>query len=110
MPTRKPDYKIHAKDWKGLSEILDTTEQMEEVSTYLEVHKVHISRNWKYSSVRAKEGRESIIEGAKLGDGFESIKDLLIDHVRNYRGNLNIKKTPDYKLYKKLEKQFKHIK
>lgn len=98
----------------GLSKLLETDEQLKKVSKYLKEHNltihIHDGGLQGYDSQSGWQEYNVILEGVNLsGNGycFSNIK--LINHIDNYRKNLIIKNTKEYKLYKELKEKYKSI-
>ena len=95
------------KDLKWLYSCLESTEEVEEVSSYLKDNKLTIELIPCRDSQSGWSGENVILEGKDLsGNGYCFNGARLLNHVRKFRKYKEISKTEEYKNYILLSKKY----
>ena len=97
-------YDNHKWLWSNLK----TQEEVNEVSDYLKDNNVEIKTD-RLGERGGMQGKNVYLEGVRFGNGFCSIYDELLFHVRNYQNFINITETQEYSDYLDQKEKFEHV-
>lgn len=102
---------INHDNLKWLYSVLDTNEEVQEVSNYLNSNNLVIEiKDGFYDVQSGWTGQHVYLEGRNLsGNGYCFSGKSLLNHVRGYRKFLDISKTEEYKLYQGLKKKYADV-
>ena len=97
-------YDNHKWLWSNLK----TQDEVDEVSNYLKDNNVEIKTE-RTSEPGGYVGENVYLEGVRFGNGYCSIYDELLFHVRNYQNFIDIIETPEYSNYLDQKEKFEHV-